>query len=86
MDTVSIETIIALVKQFGADAALDGDELTVYPADGNVRVYIVPPGGLRRRVIIEIGQRTGVASHLFWNPERALASASKERPATTKPA
>lgn len=77
MDPVSTQRIIDLVKTAGSDAVLDGDMLRVYPKDGAPVAYQVPPDGLRRRVIIEIGKRTGIPSHLFWSqlpPEEARAS------------
>lgn len=70
-DFVSVETVIRLVKLRGSDAVRDGELLRVYPKDGVPVVYQIPATGLARRVIIEIGKRTGVPSHWFWNPDWA---------------
>lgn len=84
MDSVSTDTIIKILKHCGSDAVLEGDVLKVYPKDQSGPIcYVVPPSGqLARRIIIQIGQRCGVKSHLFWNPERLEADQLKKAPPT----
>lgn len=53
--------------------------LKLYPRGGVPVVYRVPESGLARRVIIEIGKRTGVQSHLFWNPALVQGFVSPQR-------
>jgi hypothetical protein len=76
LDFVNVQTVIDLVKLAGSDAVHEGDVLKVYPKDGVPVVYQIPPTGLARRVIIQIGKRTGVKSHLFWHPDQALTPSS----------
>jgi hypothetical protein len=75
MDAVPIQRVIDLVKSSGGDAVLDGDMLTVYPAGRDPVAYVVPPNGLKRRVIIEIAKRVGLPSHYFWQPDAAAPAA-----------
>jgi hypothetical protein len=68
--TVSVDTIIRVVKWGGSEAILEGDKLTIRPRDGAPYVYDVRGGELKRRLVIQIGKLTGIDSHLFWHPDR----------------
>jgi len=72
MDAVSVEVIISVLKLSGADAAFEDGVLTIYPPNnGAPTCYVVPKNGqLARRLIIQIGVKCGIKSHIFWNPER----------------
>jgi hypothetical protein len=71
MDHVSIETIISVVKAHGSDAIFEDGCLRVYPRDqGSPRVFVVPPWGFGRKIIISIAKRCGIQSHLFWHPSQ----------------
>jgi hypothetical protein len=68
MDFVSVETVVQVVKAHGSDARVEGDLLMVFPqGQTSPRVYRIPATGLGRRLIIEIGKKCGIQSHLFWH-------------------